>query len=186
MKTKSIQSWSWMIIVSFFLLGIIDFRFGLLGIACMGAPILHALRGEGKIHCSKYCPRGSFLGQMIRFISFDRPLPKVMRSKTAKNILLFVMISLLSFSLSHTGFQPAKVGFVLFRFMLMSFIVGIIMGILFKPRSWCQVCPMGYASGLIAKQRNNFFTPNPETNTIFARSLVLARKKDKKKEEEAA
>jgi hypothetical protein len=24
------------------------------------------------------------------------------------------------------------------------------MGVFFKPRSWCQVCPMGHATGLIA------------------------------------
>ncbi|MBN2222921.1 MAG: 4Fe-4S ferredoxin [Vallitaleaceae bacterium] len=186
MKNKSIQSWSWIIIVSFFILGIVDFRFGLLGFVCMGAPIFHALRGEGKIHCSKYCPRGSFLGQIIRLISFNRPLPKAMRSKTVKNILFIIMISLLSFSLSHAGLNPVRIGFVLFRFMLISFLVGILMGIFFKPRSWCQVCPMGHASGLIAEQRKSLLHIASKETTLFGKVLLQKKKNDKKKEEEAA
>lgn len=155
MKKKSIQKWSWIIIVSFFILGILDFRFGLLGFFCMGAPMFHALKGDGKVHCSKHCPRGSFLGEIIKHISFNRPLPAQMRSKKVKNILLFMMITLLTISLSHAGFEFAKIGFVLFRFMIMSFMVGILMGIFFKPRSWCQVCPMGHASGMLASLANS-------------------------------
>ena len=34
--------------------------------------------------------------------------------------------------------------------MFASFVVGVLMGVFFKPRSWCQVCPMGHATGLIA------------------------------------
>ena len=35
----------------------------------------------------------------------------------------------------------------------MTFVVGIVMGIFYQPRSWCQVCPMGHATGLIAKAK---------------------------------
>lgn len=148
-KAKSHMKWSWVIILTFFVLSILDIRFGVLGFACMAAPIFHALNGKGKIHCSHYCPRGSFLGKMIPYISFKNKLPKFMTSKTFKNGLLTFMILMFSFSLYHAGFNFNRIAFSVFRFMLASFIVGIIMGIIFKPRSWCQVCPMGHASGLI-------------------------------------
>ncbi len=76
-----------------------------------------------------------------------------MRTKKAKNILLIVMLTVFSISLYHTGFVFEKMAFAFLRFMGISFIVGILMGIFFKPRSWCVVCPMGHGSGLIAEQR---------------------------------
>ena len=155
-KRKSQQHWTWIIIITFFILGFLDIRFGILGFICMGAPIYHALRGEGKVHCSKYCPRGSFLGKFLARISMQRPLPAYLRTRKAKNIILTVMITVFSFSMLHTGFEFNKMAFALFRFMGMSFIIGIIMGVFFKPRTWCQVCPMGHGAGLITEyQKNN-------------------------------
>ncbi|NBI07054.1 4Fe-4S binding protein [Senegalia massiliensis] len=155
MKRKSHMKWSWIIIVSFFVLSIIDFRFGIFGFICMTAPIYHALRGRGKVHCSHYCPRGSFLGKFLQKINLGNNMPKWMKTKKAKNILLGIMITLLSISLIHSGGDFNKIAFSLFRFMGVSFIVGIMMGIIFKPRSWCQVCPMGYSTGLIKKVKDN-------------------------------
>lgn len=151
MKIESHMKWSWIIIVSFFVLSIIDFRFGIFGFVCMTAPIYHALRGRGKVHCSHYCPRGSFLGKFLQKISMGNTMPKWMKTKRAKNILLGIMITLLSISIIHSGGNFNKIAFSLFRFMGVSFVVGIMMGIIFKPRSWCQVCPMGYSTGLIKK-----------------------------------
>lgn len=153
-KRKSHMKWSWVIIVSFFVLSIIDFRFGIFGFVCMTAPIYHALRGRGKVHCSHYCPRGSFLGKFLQNISMGNTMPKWMKTKAAKNILLGIMITLLTVSLIHSGGDFNKIAFSLFRFMGVSFIVGIMMGVIFKPRSWCQVCPMGYSTGLIKKSKD--------------------------------
>lgn len=152
-RKKNHQHWTWILIVTFFILGFMDTRFGILGLLCIGTPIVHALRGEGKLHCSKHCPRGSFLGKFLIHLSMDRPMPKVMRSKRAKHLLLIVMLSVFSFSMYHTGFVFEKMAFVLLRFMGLSFLIGIMMGIIFKPRSWCQVCPMGTGAGLIASTK---------------------------------
>jgi hypothetical protein len=160
-RKKSQQHWTWILIITFFVLGILDMRFGILGVVCMGAPIVHALKGDGKIHCSKYCPRGSFLGKFLEKISLHRQLPAYMRTKKAKNILLIVMLTVFSISLYHTGFVFEKMAFAFLRFMGISFIVGILMGIFFKPRSWCVVCPMGHGSGLIAEQRKKIINRLP-------------------------
>lgn len=154
MKRKSHMKWSWIIIVSFFLLSILDFRFGIFGLVCMTMPMYHALMGRGKVHCSHYCPRGSFLGKFLQNISLGYPMPKWMKTRKAKNILLGIMITLLTVSIVHSGGDFNKIAFSLFRFMGVSFIVGIMMGILFRPRSWCQVCPMGHGTGLIKEMQD--------------------------------
>jgi polyferredoxin len=161
---KSHQKWSWILMVSFIILSIIDIRFGLLGFVCIGTPIYHALRGRGKIHCSKYCPRGSILGKFLKDISFENNLPKSFRGKRVKNILLTLMMVMFSISLYHAFHQPnilKAVSFGVFRLMMVSLALGVMMGIIFKPRSWCQVCPMGHATALI-KESQDRKTKNKE------------------------
>ncbi|MGM0508700.1 MAG: 4Fe-4S binding protein [Fusobacteriota bacterium] len=153
LQTKSHQEWSWAIIVGFFSLGIINYWFGLIGLACISLPLIHALKGKGRIHCSHYCPRGSFFGKFLSKLSLNNALPNFMRTKRFKHILLGVMVVMFSFSMYHTGGNPYKIGFALFRFLLISSILGVVLGIFFKPRSWCQVCPMGHASYVVGKAR---------------------------------
>jgi hypothetical protein len=149
MKRKSCLKWSWIFMIAFIVLSVLDIRFGLLGLVCMTVPLYHALCGRGKIHCSHYCPRGSLLGNFLKNISLGNNLPPYMKRKTFKNILLTFMIVMFSISLVRVGLNVDKIAFAVFRMMMSSLAVGVIMGIVFKPRSWCQVCPMGHATALL-------------------------------------
>ena len=152
MKFKEFR---WVIIVTFFVLSIINIWFGLLGFICMGLPIVQALMGRGKIHCQKHCPRGSFLGKIVSKISLRNSIPKFMLSNKFKNGVLVLMGIMLSISLIHTGGNPKMIAFALFRLMGISFIVGIVMGIFYKPKSWCVICPMGHACNLITTAKSS-------------------------------
>lgn len=150
MKLASLpRKWHWVFIVLFFALSIVNTWFGLLGLICMGSPIVHALKGNGRRHCTKFCPRGSFLGTFMKYISFDRSLPGFMKKKKFRHAVLILMISMLMLGMYHSGGNPHKIAFTLFRFMGVSFLFGIMMGVFFKPKSWCTVCPMGHAATLI-------------------------------------
>ncbi len=148
-KPKSHTKWSWIFMILFITLSIVDIRFGLLGFICMTAPLYHAIKGRGKVHCSHYCPRGSLLGNFLKDISFQNNLPKKYRGKIVKNLLLGLMMTMFTISLIHAGPNINRIGFAVFRLMTASLTLGVVMGVIFKPRSWCQVCPMGYATGLI-------------------------------------
>ncbi len=152
MRKKSYQKWSWIFMILFIGLSIIDIRFGLLGFICMGVPIYHALRGRGKIHCSHYCPRGSLLGNFLKNISLQNNLPKWVKIKTAKKVLLIWMMVMFTISLINAGPNINRIALAIFRLMTSSLALGVIMGIIFKPRTWCQVCPMGYGTELITKK----------------------------------
>ncbi|WP_432403708.1 4Fe-4S binding protein [Wukongibacter sp. M2B1] len=153
-KTKSHMKWSWIFMVLFILLSIIDIRFGVLGFICMTVPMYHAIRGRGKVHCSHYCPRGSLLGNFLKNISLQNNLPKKFKGKAVKNGLLILMMTMFSVSLIHAGPSLPRIAFAVFRLMTASLALGIVMGVIFKPRTWCQVCPMGYATGLIKKAKD--------------------------------
>ncbi|HHX50043.1 MAG TPA: 4Fe-4S binding protein [Clostridia bacterium] len=149
MKRKSYLKWSWIFMIAFIVLSVLDIRFGLLGIICMTVPLYHALRGRGKIHCSHYCPRGSLLGSFLKNISLGNNLPPFMKQKTVKTILLTFMVVMFSISLVRAGLNFDKIAFSVFRMMMSSLAIGVIMGIVFKPRSWCQICPIGHATSLL-------------------------------------
>lgn len=146
---KSIMKWSWVFIVAFFVLSFFDARFALAGFLCMAAPIGFALAGKGKIHCSHYCPRGSFFGKFLPFLSLNKTLPAFMTRKWFKHGLLIVMFTAFGICLYRSGWGFENTGSAVFRFMLRSFLVGAVLGTVFIPRSWCRVCPMGHAAGLI-------------------------------------
>lgn len=150
-RNKNHKSWSWIIIISFFALSIVNVWFGLFGFVCMSAPIFHAVRGGGKKHCAKFCPRGSFFQKILAHVSLDRKIPLFMTKKGFRHVLLGLMAVMLIFAMSHTGGDPVRIAFVMFRFMFSSFIVGTILGVLFKARTWCVVCPMGHAAHMIDK-----------------------------------
>lgn len=165
-RSKSYMKWAWIFMVLFILLSILDIRFGLLGFICMTVPMYHAIKGKGKIHCSHYCPRGSLLGKFLRHISLQNNLPKRLKGKTVKNILLALMMTMFSISLIHAGANLEKIAFAVFRLMMSSLALGVIMGIIFRPRTWCQVCPMGYATGLIKKVQDKKESKDSYMNTI--------------------
>lgn len=124
----------------------------------MTVPMYHAIIGRGKIHCSHYCPRGSLLGNFLKNISLENNLPKFLRGRLAKNVVLGLMITMFTISLTHAlsgGFDIRRIGFAVFRLMTVSLSLGVVMGIIFKPRSWCQVCPMGHATGLIKESKDS-------------------------------
>lgn len=143
------KDYRWIIILSFFALALINIWFGLLGFICMGLPIFQSLRGKGKLHCKSHCPRGSFLGKIVSKISFRNSLPKFMLTNKFRNGVLILMGVMLTISMIHSGGDPKKIAFGIFRLMGISFVVGIIMGIFYKPKSWCAICPMGHGTNLL-------------------------------------
>ena len=149
-KKTSHMAWSWIIMIIFLALSVLDLRFGLGAVFCMTIPMIHAVRGHGKIHCSHYCPRGSLFGKFLQNVSLRNSLPAFMRTTAFKNGLLSLMVIMLTISLSHNHDSIQAIGMALFRFMAASLAVGLLLGVFYQPRSWCQVCPMGHATSLIA------------------------------------
>jgi len=167
MKKKTHMNWSWIFMILFLTLSIYDFKFGILGFICMGAPILHALKGQGKVHCQKYCPRGSLLGKFLENISLKNNHPKFITTKQFKTSLLLLMMTVFTLSMLHTGGNFSKIAFAMFRFMSVSMLLGLIMGIIYRPRTWCIICPMGHAAGLIKKSQDKLVA---KRNTLPASS----------------
>ncbi len=153
MKLSQIaMRFSWIFFVLFFALAIIDRRFALAGLLCMLLPLYQSIRGRGKIHCSGYCPRGSFLHNAFARLSFRNTMPAFMRSSIFKNLLFVLMMGFFAVSMFSAKGDLAASAMVLLRMVLVTSIIAAVLGIIFKPRSWCSICPMGHLSGAIARR----------------------------------
>jgi polyferredoxin len=112
----------------------------------MFTPIIIALAGYGNMSCARICPRGSFLALAARpFAFFSLKRPSIMNKKGVKFSLWALMMG--SFIGLMIWVVPKgdidQIGFTILVFMETATTIGLIFGILFTPRAWCTICPMG-------------------------------------------
>ncbi len=150
---KTLMKWNWISFILFFGLSIIDFRFGIIALACPMIAMVLAHTKRKKEFCSYYCPRGSFLGQLFKKISFGLITPSFMKRKSFKIVVMIFMLGNLGVSLYLAGTDLNAMGYALFRFVATSTVVAVTLATLFKPRTWCTICPLGTATGLYVEQR---------------------------------
>lgn len=151
---RSQQRWTWVITVAWMTIANIWHPFGLFGFVCMFTPILVAFFGLGKMSCARICPRGSFIATFTRPISLGLAMPAWMHTKRFRFVLWAVMMG--SFAVLLVWAIPKGIdtlGFTVLVFMETATALAFLTGIVFRPRSWCTVCPMGITSGKIRDWR---------------------------------
>jgi len=144
---KSIQGWSWIITVLWMTIANIWKPFGLYGLVCMCTPIAIALSGRGKMHCARVCPRGSFIGLFTKKISIGLKRPAWMQTDAFRWMLWGIMMG--SFACLVVWAVPQGIeilGNTILIFMESATALAFLFGVLFIPRAWCSVCPMGFTS----------------------------------------
>lgn len=151
---RSIQDWSFIFLILFFVLSFIDRRFGILGLVCLAVPLILALLGYGRLHCSHVCPRGSFFGKVVSRISMERKLPPFFRTLEFRYAALVLMAMCLVGNVFRFYPDLTAMANGMFQVMTASFAVGTILGIFFKPRSWCTFCPIGFSASLIKEAQD--------------------------------
>lgn len=167
-KRKSPMEWTWIFAIIFFVLGLWDIRLSLLALACMVAPLAQVIRGKGKVHCQLHCPRGSFYHKWVGAISMNGNIPEFMKTHWFKRMIMVIMFSLFGIGIIQANGDAALMGYALYRLIVISTIVGSIMGVFFKPRTWCTVCPMGYSSTLLDKAIKSKEVQNKESKKKIA------------------
>ena len=148
----SIQEWSWIITVIWMTVANIWKPFGLYGFVCMFTPIIIALSGRGKMHCARICPRGSLLAKVGKHLSIGLPRPKVFGKKwfrlTVWGTMMGSFVVMLIFTVPKGVYA---LGNAILIFMEIATGIALVIGILFQPRTWCTICPMGFSTGNIRK-----------------------------------
>lgn len=143
----SLQRWSWIVTIVWMTIANVWKPFGLFGFVCMLTPIIIALSGRGKTHCARVCPRGSFIGRVGSVINFGLPIPRLFHKSGFRFAVWACMMG--SFAVMLVLVIPKGIyalGNAVLIFMETATALALITGILFRPRTWCTICPMGFST----------------------------------------
>ncbi len=105
----------------------------------------------GRAWCRYFCPRGAFLDLAMPVVSAKKPLPAFFRAERFRAAVMAPILGFLGFRLWQTGGNLLLVGAVFVLMCTLTTIFGILIGIYYKPRGWCVICPMGYIQELIGR-----------------------------------
>ena len=93
--------------------------------------------------CSRACPRGEFLSRTLGRVSRRKPLPRVLRTPGVRTFLFgFLILCSVGQTLRLRADMAALGGFF-WLVCVSTLALSLVMGLVWKPRAWCAVCPVG-------------------------------------------
>lgn len=125
--------------VGFFLFPVI----GSVAIVCMLAPVVMAFTGGGRKWCGLYCPRGSFWDNVMTKLNSRKTIPGWARAKGFRVFMVMVIFTVFGWQMVSAWPNPDQIGLVFLRIIFVTTLVGIVLGLVYSPRTWCSFCPMG-------------------------------------------
>ena len=104
---------------------------------------------RGRYYCGWFCAMGSFHERVISLLSRKKKMPPVFKEQWFRWTVFTLMMGLLTSRLVLAGGNLEKIGatFVMMWSIATGLAIGI--GLVWKPRAWCSICPMGMFQGLI-------------------------------------
>jgi ferredoxin-type protein NapH len=108
---------------------------------------------RGRYWCGWFCPRGSFLERILARVSKKRGTPSFFKNIRFRWVFFCVLIGFMILRLIQSGGAPEKIGFVFVTMCIITTVIAIPLGIIFKPRAWCVFCPMGTFQGIIGRNK---------------------------------
>ncbi len=100
----------------------------------------------GRKWCDWTCARGSFYESAVALLTTDRPIPKVLRSTGFRVAIMGVLFATFGYRITQLWGDWAALGGFFVTFLTATTVVGIVLGMIFQPRSWCAFCPIGTLS----------------------------------------
>ncbi|MCR1951258.1 4Fe-4S binding protein [Clostridium sp. DSM 100503] len=147
------KKWSYVILIAFLVLGIFDFRIGLIASICMVAPIIISVF-KGRFWCGNLCPRGNFYDNVVSKFSNKKKVPKFIKSLYFRLVAIALMLTVFTTGMINNWGNLYGMGFVIYRLIVITTIIGLVLAPFYNERIWCNFCPMGSIAAFISKFRN--------------------------------
>ena len=152
LKRKNVQMVMWWLLPIIIFVGIWWHYIGYIVLAMMIVFLTLSIF-KGRYWCGWFCPRGSFLERILKFISMDTPIPPIFKNLAFRSIIFCGMIAFMLHRLIQTDGDLDKIGFVFVMMCIITSVISIILGIVYNPRIWCAFCPMGTLQGLLGREK---------------------------------
>ncbi|NLK95444.1 MAG: 4Fe-4S binding protein [Clostridiales bacterium] len=166
MFSKFYKKYGYSILLFFLVASLFDRRLGIVAVICMIAPIAFAFIGKGRYWCGNYCPRGNFYDHVVSKFSPKKKIPNFLKSMWLRLFMVsFIMFNFIIGIYKNWG-NLAGMGMVFYRIIVITTIIGIVLGLLYHQRSWCNFCPMGTLSYLVAKYKGRKIHLNVKSSCV--------------------
>jgi polyferredoxin len=121
-----------------------------LGFTVPTAMLLGVIGGlrRGRYVCGNLCPRGSFFDRLIAPLAARRGIPLRLRSMPLRWGVFTLLMGFMVWRLATDPADPGHWGFVFWSMCAITTIAGVVLALIFHPRSWCAVCPVGTMSNV--------------------------------------
>lgn len=148
------KKYSFVVLILMIVASLFDFRFALAAIFCMLSPIVISFFA-GRFWCGNLCPRGNFFDRLMRKIAAKRPLPRLFKSVPFRLAVFAFMMTMFALGIGKNWGNLAGIGFVFYRMIAVTTLIGIVFSFIWNERAWCSFCPMGSAAALISRLRKH-------------------------------
>ncbi|WP_027340416.1 4Fe-4S binding protein [Halonatronum saccharophilum] len=159
MKKKSfitkIGKFSWIFLVAYLILGWRYLGVGILALLCILAPPIVAVYNDGRIWCGNLCPRGSFNDNLLKKISRQKIIPQAFSSIYLRVFALFFLFFIFFTGIFYSSGEFNVISALLYRIVLFTTIITIILGVVINQRTWCKFCPMGSLATFLTLCKRN-------------------------------
>lgn len=122
---------------------------------------------RGRLWCDWLCPRGSFWDVILSPIGVKRDIPKLLRKSWFRLTVMALLMLVLFTQLPRFWPDIHGMGLVFVVMLTVTTAVGIILGMLFHPRSWCTICPIGTMGSWLGRGKHPL-TIGPKCNECKA------------------
>lgn len=160
------KKYGYYIFLFFLIASLFDMRLGSIAIICMLAPIVISILGRGRYWCGNYCPRGNFYDHIVSRISPNRSVPKFLKSMGFRVFMIVFIMTNFGIGIYKNWGDLYGIGFVFYKIIVITSLVGIVLGVIYNQRTWCNFCPMGTIASLIAKVRGRKVHLSVDTSCV--------------------
>lgn len=109
---------------------------------------------KGRLYCGWICAMGAFHERWLARISLKKKMLPVFKARWFRWLLFGLMMSLLAFRLITSGGDPEQIGATFVMMWTVSTGLAVMIGLIWKPRSWCSICPMATFQGAVSPCNN--------------------------------
>lgn len=123
----------------------LGWRYPLLGFLVPLSVLFGILGGavRGRYVCGNLCPRGSFFDTFFASFGPRRPIPTQLNSLWIRGLVMADLLSLTVYRLTRDPGHLESWGRVFWQLFLITTLIALLFGIIFRPRAWCSICPLG-------------------------------------------
>ena len=98
---------------------------------------------RGRMVCGNFCPRGSFFDRIVSSFSQKTSVPPLLRDMRFRWSMFALLMGFMVFRLAQNPLSLAHWGHVFWVMCVVTTALGLVLGIVYHPRTWCAFCPMG-------------------------------------------